>query len=67
MKTITNAQIHRFRDLVAIYLQNGATVYLTPLQAQQIADALTKCALDVVHTDFVNSKFKTFTITGEVG
>ncbi len=38
------AQVHRFRDYVAIYIGTGETVYLTPKQARQVSRALNKVA-----------------------
>lgn len=52
------AYIHRFRDKVAISLPGkGATVYLTPKEARQIAKALNACARDVKNLSFSASEF----------
>lgn len=42
-----SAQVHRFRDHVALYVGNGETVYITPADARTLADALNACADDV--------------------
>ncbi len=54
------AQIHRFRDTVAIYLGDGSTVYLEPLQAVKIANKMKACAKDIKSNGFASSEFKTF-------
>lgn len=61
------AQIHRFRDKVAIaiFLANGATVYLTPKEAKAIAKALNAGARDIQNNTFVQSDFSTVIIESE--
>jgi hypothetical protein len=56
---MAQAQIHRFREKVAIYLANGATVYLTPKEARQIAKALLDGARDIKNNSFSQSEFST--------
>lgn len=41
------AQVHRFRDHVALYIGTGATVYLTPKDAREFARQITKAARNV--------------------
>lgn len=60
------AQIHRFRDKVALYVGNGDTVYLSRNDAERIAKALDDCATDVGNiSDFSRSEFQTLEI--EIG
>lgn len=57
MKT---AQVHRFRNAVAIYVGTGETVYLTAQAADDIADALRACAENVrTEPQFAHSSFNT--------
>lgn len=56
------AQVHRFRDSVAVYLGKGETVYLTPATAHKIAKAMNACARDIKARDFIDSEFSTVTI-----
>lgn len=64
-----HAQIHRFRDRIALYLCNGeggrSTVYLTPADARRIARALNAGARDVKATPFAQSEFRTIEFEGE--
>ncbi len=54
-------QIHRLSDSVALYVgTGGATVYLSPVNARAIADALTRCAGDVETLDASQSEAGTF-------
>lgn len=64
MKT---AQVHRFRDKVAIYIGTGDTVYLSADMAEAIGHALLNCSEDVRDREFTNSAFTTeeFKFTGE--
>ncbi|WP_034850360.1 hypothetical protein [Inquilinus limosus] len=63
MKAISEAQVHRFREHVAIYLQGGETVYLTAAQARAISTALADCAEDVEQRSFTESRFGTFLLS----
>ncbi|QYW06540.1 hypothetical protein uav_009 [Pseudomonas phage UAVern] len=56
---MAQAQIHRFRDKVAIYLANGETVYLSPEEAKTIGQALNAAAVDIENNTFVQSTFST--------
>jgi hypothetical protein len=56
---MSQAQIHRFREKVAIYLANGATVYLSPKEAKEIAKALNGAVRDIKANSFSNSQFST--------
>lgn len=56
---MAQAQIHRFREKVAIYLANGATVYLSPKEAKAIAKALNGAARDIKNNTFTQSEFST--------
>ena len=53
------AQVHRFRDKVALYVGNGDTVYLDRNTAEMIAQALDDCATDVGNNPFTRSEFQT--------
>lgn len=59
---MAHAQIHRFREKVAIYLANGSTVYLTPSEAKAVAKALNACAKDIKARGFGDSEFHTVEI-----
>lgn len=54
------AQIHRFRDAVAVCLGNGATLYLSPRDAARLAKALNTVARDVKARPFQDSTCGTF-------
>ncbi|ATW58300.1 hypothetical protein CNR37_00093 [Pseudomonas phage ventosus] len=56
------AQVHRFREKVAIYLANGETVYLTPKEAKEVAKALNGAAKDIKQHSFSASEFRTVQI-----
>ncbi len=49
------AQVHRFRDSVAIHAGEGATRYMTPLEARSMARALIKAARSCEREAFVDS------------
>jgi hypothetical protein len=52
------AQVHRLRDHVAVYLGNGETVYIRPIDARTIAFALNECAHDIENIpNFSHSQF----------
>lgn len=53
------AQVHRFHGKVAIYVGNGDTVYLSPDDAEIIAQALDDCAHDCRERCFTESEFST--------
>lgn len=55
----TKAQIHRFGDTVAVYVENGQTVYLTPEDARELAYELAKCANDCEARKFAHSRYVT--------
>ena len=40
-------QVHRLRDAVAVYLDTGETVYLTPKDAKRLASAINRTARDI--------------------
>ena len=61
-KKDTQAQIHRFRDAVAVYVGTGETVYLTPDQAKIIGGFLRDCAEDCERHKFSESLFSTKTL-----
>jgi len=56
------ANVHRFRDTVAVSVGTGETTYLSPAQARQLARALYVAARDVEHVEFIESKVVTKTI-----
>lgn len=41
------AQVHRFRDHVAIFLNNGEIIYLPPTAAKTFGQALVDCANEI--------------------
>lgn len=43
-RSTIKAQVHRFRDYVAVYIGTGETVYLDPRQARQLTRAINKAA-----------------------
>lgn len=49
------AQVYRFNDAVAVYLENGDTVYLTPDNALTIAEAMGNAARDIMSRPFTSS------------
>jgi hypothetical protein len=56
------ANVHRFRDLVAVSVGDGSTTYLTPKAASQLARALNACVRSVKVHRFVDSSFGSVTI-----
>lgn len=51
------ANVHRFRDRVAISVGDGSTFYLTHDQAAELGRILEKAAGDVATCKFTNSSF----------
>lgn len=49
------AQVHRFRDHVAVYVGTGETVYIEPKQAKALAKALNKVARSCESEGFAES------------
>lgn len=60
-----HAQVHRFRDRVAIYTGTGATVYLTPKDARRLARAINTCARSCDREAFTESTCGTHSFTFE--
>lgn len=58
------AQVHRFRDAVAVYLGPGRTTYLTPRDAARLAKALNVTARDVTARPFQESTCGTHELPG---
>lgn len=56
------AQIHRFRECVAVSLGTGETVYLTPVEAKKIAKAMRACALEIDKKSFADSTVGTVNV-----
>ena len=54
-----NAQCHRFRDEVALYIGTGATVYLKPADARKLARAINRAAKSCETESFANSSGNT--------
>ncbi|SCX31099.1 hypothetical protein DSM25558_5119 [Agrobacterium sp. DSM 25558] len=56
-----NAQVHRFRENVAVYLgrESESTKYLTAKQARKLARELVKAAQSIEREEFTKSTFKT--------
>ena len=63
----TKAQVHRFRDRVALSLPTGDTTYLTPADALRMADLLRQCAEDTIGLPYIQSRFPPteWTLTNE--
>ncbi|KAB0269046.1 hypothetical protein [Microvirga brassicacearum] len=63
------AQVHRFREHVALYIRNdqgdAATVYLTRAEAVTIASNLNRCVRDIKARSFVDSLFSSTEIKPE--
>ena len=49
------AQVHRFRDKVAVYVGGGETVYLAPANARKLARALNAVARSCDKESFADS------------
>lgn len=60
MKTLDKAQVHRFREFVAVSIGKGETLYLTHEQATRLGSALVNCAADVHVRQFQASTFSTW-------
>jgi len=56
-RTGLSADVHRFRDHVAMDVGTGETVYLTPKQARKLARALYVATRDVETHGFQDSRF----------
>lgn len=68
MEHVTRAQVHRFRDCVAVYVGDGRTCYLTPAFANKLAAALRGCAHNIENEpEFAHSQFQTVELIGENG
>lgn len=60
IEPIKKAQVHRFRNFVAIYLGDGETVYLNHSQAVALSIVLEEAAIDINKNEFQHSEFITF-------
>jgi hypothetical protein len=49
------AQVHRYGDLVAVWIGGGATRYLAPSEAKLLSLALLNAAVDCETTPFTKS------------
>ena len=56
------AQIHRFRDAVALSVGTGQTVYMGPKEARKIAKALINAARSVERETFAQSTCPTVSV-----
>jgi hypothetical protein len=56
------AQVHRFRDKVAVYVGGGETVYLSPKNARKLARALNAAARSCDREPFAQSSGLTVAI-----
>ena len=54
------SQVHRFGDCVAVFLGTGQTLYFTPKEAGEIAQALSKTKRDIMAHKFTDSRCGTF-------
>ena len=59
------AQVHRFRDKVAVYVGSGKTVYLSPGNARKLARALNAAARSCDKGPFVDSTCGTVNVPEE--
>ena len=50
------AQVHRFGDMVAVYIGTGETVYLSPKEARQLTRAINGVARSCDQEPFAESK-----------
>lgn len=50
------AQVHRFRDMVAVYIGTGETVYLSPKEARQMTRAINRVAKSCDQEPFSESE-----------
>lgn len=57
------AQVHRFRDKVAVYVGKGETVYLSPKNARKLARALNVAARSVDRESFAESTCGTVNVS----
>ena len=61
--TVCNANVHRFRDLVALSVPGASeTVYLSAAEARKLARALNKAARSVKNERFVDSNVGTIQV-----
>jgi hypothetical protein len=56
------AQVHRFRDKVAVYVGGGQTVYFTPKEARKLARAINAAARSCERESFADSPSLTVNI-----
>jgi coproporphyrinogen III oxidase-like Fe-S oxidoreductase len=56
------AQVHRFRDKVAIYVGGGETVYFSPKNARKLAKAINAAARSCDKESFADSSGLTVNI-----
>lgn len=61
------AQVHRFRNCVAVYVGTGETVYMTPKDARKLSRAINKAARSVEREKFVDSSGNTCEIDAPDG
>ena len=59
---MTTAQVHRFRQAVALHSGDGQTVYMTAANARKLAKALNACARSVTRETFSQSTCGTHTV-----
>lgn len=59
------AQVHRFRDKVAVYVGGGETVYLAPKNARKLARALNAAARSCDRESFAESTCETVNVPEE--
>lgn len=52
---MAKAQVHRFRDSVAVWIGTGETVYMTPRDARRFARAINKAAKSCESESFADS------------
>jgi len=57
------AQVHRFGDMVAVYIGTGETVYLLPKEARHLTRAINRVARSCDQETFTESKGLTASFT----
>jgi hypothetical protein len=57
------AQVHRFGDMVAVYIGTGETVYLLPKEARQLTRAINRVARSCEREVFTKSEGLTASFT----
>jgi hypothetical protein len=57
---ISNVQVHRFGDDVAIYLGDGTTQYISQKEAQELVNTINAAITDIAERPFAKSTIGTY-------